>query len=154
MQEEALGLAKKIASRGPKAVAMAKKSIRRGFNVDLNEGLKIEAEYFAQTLQPKIIMKESKLSSKSVHLNSPENNLAYKPQNHIRIITAASLFDGHDAAINIMRRILQDGGAEVIHLGHNKSVQDVVKAALPGRGAGDSIQFLSRWAHGVLQVRP
>lgn len=56
--------------------------------------------------------------------------LAYKPTNHIRIITAASLFDGHDAAINIMRRILQDGGAEVIHLGHNKSVQDVVKAAL------------------------
>ena len=56
--------------------------------------------------------------------------MSYKPQNHIRIITAASLFDGHDAAINIMRRILQDGGAEVIHLGHNKSVQDVVKAAL------------------------
>lgn len=56
--------------------------------------------------------------------------MAYKPQHHIRIITAASLFDGHDAAINIMRRILQDGGAEVIHLGHNKSVQDVVKAAL------------------------
>lgn len=48
----------------------------------------------------------------------------------VRIVTAASLFDGHDASINIMRRILQDMGAEVIHLGHNRSVQDVVKAVL------------------------
>lgn len=48
----------------------------------------------------------------------------------IRIVTAAALFDGHDASINIMRRILQDMGAEVIHLGHNRSVQDVVKAVL------------------------
>ncbi|AGH95313.1 fused isobutyryl-CoA mutase/GTPase IcmF [Pseudobdellovibrio exovorus] len=48
----------------------------------------------------------------------------------IRIVTAASLFDGHDASINIIRRILQDMGAEVIHLGHNRSVQDVVKAVL------------------------
>ena len=48
----------------------------------------------------------------------------------IRIVTAASLFDGHDAAINIMRRLLQDGGAEVIHLGHNRSVADVVKAGI------------------------
>lgn len=47
-----------------------------------------------------------------------------------RFITAASLFDGHDASINIMRRVLQDHGAEVIHLGHNRSVQDVVEAAL------------------------
>jgi isobutyryl-CoA mutase len=52
------------------------------------------------------------------------------PQNPIRIVTAASLFDGHDASINIMRRILQDMGAEVIHLGHNQSVQDVAKAVL------------------------
>ncbi len=51
-------------------------------------------------------------------------------KNPIRIITAASLFDGHDASINIIRRILQDLGAEVIHLGHNRSVQDVVKAVL------------------------
>ncbi len=48
----------------------------------------------------------------------------------VRIVTAASLFDGHDASINIMRRLLQEGGAEVIHLGHNRSVSDVVKTAL------------------------
>lgn len=44
----------------------------------------------------------------------------YKPKNHIRIVTAASLFDGHDASINIMRRIIQGSGVEVIHLGHNR----------------------------------
>ena len=54
----------------------------------------------------------------------------YKPVNHIRIVTAASLFDGHDAAINIMRRILQASGAEVIHLGHNRSVQEIVECAI------------------------
>ena len=54
----------------------------------------------------------------------------YHPQNHIRIITAASLFDGHDAAINIMRRILQSSGAEIIHLGHNRSVREIVDAAI------------------------
>jgi len=54
----------------------------------------------------------------------------YKPQNYIRIVTATSLFDGHDAAINIMRRILQDTGVEVIHLGHNRSVQEIVDAAI------------------------
>lgn len=54
----------------------------------------------------------------------------YIPQHPIRIVTAASLFDGHDATINIIRRILQDGGAEVIHLGHNRSVEDVVVAVL------------------------
>ena len=48
----------------------------------------------------------------------------------IRIVTAASLFDGHDASINIMRRILQSEGAEVIHLGHNRSVQEIVDAAI------------------------
>lgn len=52
------------------------------------------------------------------------------PKNAIRIVTAASLFDGHDASINIIRRLLQEFGAEVIHLGHNRSVQDVVKAVL------------------------
>jgi methylmalonyl-CoA mutase len=56
--------------------------------------------------------------------------LAYKPKHPIRIVTAASLFDGHDAAINVIRRILQDGGAEVIQLGHNRSVLDVVSAVL------------------------
>lgn len=56
--------------------------------------------------------------------------MAYALKNPIRIVTAAALFDGHDASINIMRRILQDLGAEVIHLGHNRSVSDVVKAVL------------------------
>ncbi len=54
----------------------------------------------------------------------------YRPKNKVRFVTAASLFDGHDAAINIMRRILQSMGAEVIHLGHNRSVDEVVTAAL------------------------
>src|SRR5579864_2562035 len=55
---------------------------------------------------------------------------APKVTNKIRFITATSLFDGHDAAINIMRRILQGAGAEVIHLGHNRSVHEVVTAAI------------------------
>ena len=54
----------------------------------------------------------------------------YKPKHHIRFVTASSLFDGHDASINIMRRILQASGAEVIHLGHNRSVEEVVNAAI------------------------
>ncbi len=59
-----------------------------------------------------------------------EKITSYKPNNKIRIVTAASLFDGHDAAINIMRRIMQSTGAEVIHLGHNRSVQEIVDAAI------------------------
>src|SRR4051812_25839957 len=54
----------------------------------------------------------------------------YHPKNKIRIVTAASLFDGHDAAINIMRRIIQASGAEVIHLGHDRSVEEVVNCAI------------------------
>ncbi|MDX9749785.1 MAG: methylmalonyl-CoA mutase family protein [Flavobacteriales bacterium] len=54
----------------------------------------------------------------------------YVPKNKIRVVTAASLFDGHDAAINIMRRIIQATGAEVIHLGHDRSVEDVVHTAI------------------------
>jgi len=54
----------------------------------------------------------------------------YKPKNKIRIVTAASLFDGHDASINIMRRIIQASGAEVIHLGHDRSAQEVVECAI------------------------
>lgn len=54
----------------------------------------------------------------------------YSPQHKIRLVTAASLFDGHDASINIMRRMLQSTGCEVIHLGHNRSVHDVVLTAL------------------------
>ena len=56
--------------------------------------------------------------------------MSYTPKNKIRIVTAASLFDGHDAAINIMRRILQAKGAEIIHLGHNRSVADIVECAI------------------------
>ncbi len=54
----------------------------------------------------------------------------YSPKNHVRIVTAASLFDGHDAAINVMRRILQSTGVEVIHLGHDRSVQEIVDCAI------------------------
>jgi isobutyryl-CoA mutase len=59
-----------------------------------------------------------------------ENNLHYKPTNNVRIVTAAALFDGHDAAINIMRRIIQATGCEVIHLGHDRSVEEVVDCAI------------------------
>ncbi len=54
----------------------------------------------------------------------------YKPKNKVRIVTAASLFDGHDAAINVMRRIIQATGCEVIHLGHDRSVEEVVNTAI------------------------
>ncbi len=54
----------------------------------------------------------------------------YQPKHKIRILTAASLFDGHDAAINIMRRIMQSSGAEIIHLGHNRSALEIVEAAI------------------------
>ncbi|HQU41134.1 MAG TPA: cobalamin B12-binding domain-containing protein, partial [Chitinophagales bacterium] len=54
----------------------------------------------------------------------------YNPTHKVRIVTAASLFDGHDAAINIMRRIIQATGVEVIHLGHDRSVEEVVNCAI------------------------
>src|SRR5690606_41599098 len=54
----------------------------------------------------------------------------YQPKNKVRLVTAASLFDGHDAAINIMRRIMQRSGAEIIHLGHNRSVREIVDTAI------------------------
>ena len=60
---------------------------------------------------------------------SPKPEL-HVPANPVRIVTASALFDGHDASINIMRRIMQSQGAEVIHLGHNRSVQEVVDAAI------------------------
>ncbi len=56
--------------------------------------------------------------------------MSFTPVNKVRIVTAASLFDGHDAAINIMRRILQSKGAEIIHLGHNRSVHEIVECAI------------------------
>ncbi len=64
---------------------------------------------------------------------------AYRPENHVRIVTAASLFDGHDAAINIMRRILQSSGVEVIHLGHNRSVKEIVDCAIQEDAQGIAI---------------
>jgi methylmalonyl-CoA mutase len=69
---------------------------------------------------------------------APTENLP-KLKNAVRIVTAASLFDGHDASINLMRRLLQDMGAEVIHLGHNRSVQDVVTAVLQEGAQGVAI---------------
>jgi methylmalonyl-CoA mutase len=64
-------------------------------------------------------------------LSVSQNLATWKPTNKVRFVTAASLFDGHDASINIMRRILMANGAEVIHLGHNRSVDDIVTAASP-----------------------
>ncbi|MEP7061033.1 MAG: fused isobutyryl-CoA mutase/GTPase IcmF, partial [Betaproteobacteria bacterium] len=65
--------------------------------------------------------------------------LVYKPVNKVRFVTAASLFDGHDASINIMRRILQGSGCEVIHLGHNRSVDEIVTCALQEDANGIAI---------------
>ena len=62
-----------------------------------------------------------------------------RPRHKIRFVTATSLFDGHDASVNIMRRILQASGAEVIHLGHNRSVEEVVTAALQEDAQGIAI---------------
>ena len=65
--------------------------------------------------------------------------MAYTQQNKVRIVTAASLFDGHDAAINIMRRIMQSKGAEIIHLGHNRTVLEIVEAAIEEDAQGIAI---------------
>jgi isobutyryl-CoA mutase len=70
-------------------------------------------------------------------------------QNKVRIVTAASLFDGHDAAINIMRRIMQSKGAEIIHLGHNRSVHEIVECAIEERCAGHCNYKLPGWPRGV-----
>ncbi|MCP3901473.1 MAG: cobalamin B12-binding domain-containing protein, partial [Desulfobacteraceae bacterium] len=63
----------------------------------------------------------------------------YKSKNLIRVVTATSLFDGHDVSINIMRRILQDSGVEVIHLGHNRSAEEVVDAAIEEDAQGIAV---------------
>jgi isobutyryl-CoA mutase len=70
---------------------------------------------------------------------SDSAKLVYKAKHKIRFVTAASLFDGHDASINIMRRILQSQGAEVIHLGHNRSVDEVVRTAISEDAHGVAI---------------
>ena len=82
-----------------------------------------------------IYFEKYKIICKSVNLQNTEDYLMknipiYKPKNKVRIVTAASLFDGHDAAINIMRRIIQSTGCEVIHLGHDRSVEEVVNCAI------------------------
>jgi methylmalonyl-CoA mutase len=63
-------------------------------------------------------------------LSLSKQPLVYKPVHKVRFVTAASLFDGHDASINIMRRILQSSGCEVVHLGHNRSVEEIVNCAI------------------------
>jgi methylmalonyl-CoA mutase len=63
----------------------------------------------------------------------------YRPKNNVRVVTATSLFDGHDASINIFRRILQSTGVEVIHLGHNRSVKEIVDAAIEEDAQGIAI---------------
>src|SRR3954464_8609757 len=70
---------------------------------------------------------------------SDSAKLVYKAKHKIRLVTASSLFDGHDASINIMRRILQGSGAEVIHLGHNRSVEEVVNAAIQEDAQGIAV---------------
>ncbi|NLR78626.1 methylmalonyl-CoA mutase family protein [Chitinophaga eiseniae] len=65
--------------------------------------------------------------------------MSYTPQNKVRIVTAAALFDGHDAAINIMRRIMQAKGAEVIHLGHNRSAAEIVDCAIQEDAQGIAV---------------
>src|SRR5215468_7267162 len=62
-----------------------------------------------------------------------------KPKHKVRFVSAASLFDGHDASINIMRRILQSSGCEVIHLGHNRSVEEIVNCAIQEDAHGIAI---------------
>src|SRR5258706_9254013 len=64
------------------------------------------------------------------HVKANGGAAPYRPRHHVRVVTAASLFDGHDAAINVMRRIMQGSGAEVIHLGHNRSVAEIVDCAI------------------------
>ena len=63
-------------------------------------------------------------------MNSTQLTKSTTLQNHVRFVTATSLFDGHDAAINIMRRIMQAQGAEVIHLGHDRGVKEIVDIAI------------------------
>ena len=70
------------------------------------------------------------MAKRSQVVDDDSPNQTNKDRVPLRFVTAASLFDGHDAAINVMRRMIQGGGAEVVHLGHNRSVDDVVRAAI------------------------
>ena len=79
---------------------------------------------------PKTARMRSELAPASLAARRILIPVPYEPQHHVRIVTATALFDGHDAAINIMRRLLQASGAEVIHLGHDRSANDIVTAAI------------------------
>jgi methylmalonyl-CoA mutase len=85
----------------------------------------MEMDIQKESLGPDIDVKEAERAILAGQEKEP-----YRPKHPVRFITASSLFDGHDASINIMRRILQRSGAEVIHLGHNRSVQEIVNAAI------------------------
>ena len=87
-------------------------------------------------------------------------NTPYRPQHPVRFVTAASLFDGHDAAINMIRRLLQASGVEVIHLGHNRSVQEVVDTAIEEDVQGIAISSYQgghveyfKYLHDLLEAR-
>ncbi|HEV8631333.1 MAG TPA: methylmalonyl-CoA mutase family protein [Thermoanaerobaculia bacterium] len=77
--------------------------------------------------------------AQAVAIEKPRQAEPYRPRHPVRLITAAALFDGHDAAINIMRRLLQASGAEIVHLGHNRSVAEIVAAALQEDAQGVAI---------------
>ena len=77
--------------------------------------------------------------TQAVAIEAARSQQPYRPRHAVRIVTAAALFDGHDAAINVMRRILQASGAEVIHLGHNRSVAEIVDAAVQEDAQGVAI---------------
>jgi len=72
-------------------------------------------------------------------MTAADSSPLHTPEHPVRFVTAAALFDGHDAAINIMRRILQSQGAEVVHLGHDRSVRDVVDAVLEEDAQGVAV---------------
>jgi len=81
----------------------------------------------------------NKKNAANQQANPSNTSLQQKPAIPLRFVTAASLFDGHDAAINIMRRILQGAGVEVIHLAHNRSVSEVIETALQEDAQGIAI---------------
>src|SRR6056297_1389958 len=90
-------------------------------------------------MQDQTTLKSSKPNERQAKTSNGAGPEKYKSKHKVRFITAASLFDGHDASINIMRRILQSTGAEVIHLGHNRSVHEIVNCAIQEDAQGIAI---------------
>ena len=76
-----------------------------------------------------MVQVQAKANRSKTEIDRPKTEV-YRPKHHVRFVTASSLFDGHDVSVNIIRRLLQASGAEVIHLGHNRSVEEVVNAAI------------------------